>query len=136
MNKLIISVLIIGLFFCCVAHGEQGFVSIIKPKTGDSVFLRSMVEGKSSAVTDTGLRACVLVWPIEANGPWWVQPTKTKSDGNWESHAYFGREGSIDVGKTFKIIAILVTEELVDGSTLPELPSRLAESEEIIVTRK
>ncbi|RJE46810.1 hypothetical protein A7K50_12355 [Dehalobacter sp. MCB1] len=96
----------------------------------------SMVEGISSAVEGSGLNVYVLIWPIEADGPWWVQETNIKSDGSWESQAYFGRVGVIDKGKNFKIIAIITKQELNKGETLLSLPTaRVAESKELQVTR-
>lgn len=134
MVKIALLVVAIGLIsVSCVAY-ENAYMNIINPKDGSLVFQRSMVDGNSSVIA--GMKVYVLVWPLEANGPWWVQSTKTKPDGNWESNAYFGREGSIDVGKPFKIIAILTDQELKAGDTFNDLPEHLAKSGEIGVTRR
>ena len=113
----------------CAGDGNE-FVNILNPQDGSLVSQRSMVDGNSSAVS--GIRAYVLVWPFENNGPWSVQQTQTKSDGSWESNAYFGSGESI-VGKTYKIIAIITDHELIPGEVMFELPSHLAKSGEIIV---
>jgi len=134
MKKMLLLVVAIGLITgLCVGTGNE-FVNIIHPKDGSLVFQSSMVDGNSSA--KSGMNVNVLVWPIEVHGPWWVQSTKTKPDGSWESNANFGGVGSIDNGKTFKIIAILTDQELRVGSTFTDLPPHNATSEEIGVTRR
>lgn len=130
MLLVVVIVLVSGL---CAGAGNVS-VNITTPKDGSFVFQRSMVDGTSSAIS--GMKVYVLVWPFEANGPWWVQPTQTKSDGSWESNAYFGRDGSIDNGKPFKIIAIVTDQELKTGDTFTDLPPHLAKSDEIGVKRR
>jgi hypothetical protein len=97
-----------------------------------------MVEGNSSATKDSGLHAYVLSWPNDSNGPWWVQPTTTFPDGSWQSYAYFGRDPALypgDSGTTDRVVAIITTQELKGGQTFTDLPSNVARTSEIIVTR-
>ena len=115
----------------CAGSGNE-FVNILNPQNDSLVSHRSMVDGNSSPVS--GIRAYVLVWPFENNGPWSVQQTQTKSDGSWESNAYLDSGESI-VGKTFKIIAIITNHELIPGEVMFELPPHLAKSDEIEVKR-
>jgi hypothetical protein len=134
MNKMMLFVVVIGLISgLCFGAGNVS-VNITNPKDESPVFQTSMVDGTSSATS--GMKVYVLVWPLEADGPWWVQSTQTKSDGSWESNAYFGRVGSIDDGKTFKIIAIVTDQELKTGDKFTELPPHLAKSDEIGVKRR
>lgn len=114
------------------------FVDITKPKEKGGVAWRHMVEGSSSATKDSGLGVYVLIWPIEADGPWWVQPTTIFSDGSWQSYAYFGRDPKLypeDIGTTYRVVAITTTQKLSGGQTFRELPDSVAKSKEIIVIR-
>lgn len=130
MKRILLLLLAIALISGLCAGGGNESVNILNPKDGSLVFHRSMVEGDSSAAS--GIRAYVLVWPFENNGPWSVQQTQTKSDGSWESNAYFGFGESI-VGKTYKIIAIITNHELIPGEVFFELPPHFAKSDEIEV---
>ncbi|KKL69869.1 hypothetical protein LCGC14_2110580 [marine sediment metagenome] len=114
-------------------------VYITKPKDKDKVSWREKVEGSSSATEDSGFSAYVLIWPIEVDGPWWVQFTTTYSDGFWQSYAYFGRDPSLypeDIGTNYKVVMIITKHELRGGQTFTELPEYVGKSNEIIVTRK
>ena len=130
MKRILLLLLAIALISGLCAGDGNEFVNILNPQNDSLVSHRSMVDGNSSPVS--GIRAYVLVWPFENNGPWSVQQTQTKSNGSWESNAYFGSGESI-VGKTYKIIAIITDHELIAGEVMFELPSHLAKSEEIIV---
>jgi len=130
MKRILLLLLAIALISGLCAGSGNEFVNILNPQNDSLVSHRSMVDGNSSPVS--GIRAYVLVWPFENNGPWSVQQTQTKSDGSWESNAYFGSGESI-VGKTYKIIAIITDHELIPGEVFFELPPHLAKSDEIIV---
>ena len=144
VSRSIITVLAVGLICVLCSAGQQSgteSVEITDPKSGDNVSWQFIVEGNSSATADSGLKVYVLIWPIEANGPWWVQPTTTYSDGSWESNAYFGRDPSKffeDIGTTYRIAAIMINGTLKEGETLRELPDvpKSARSEKITVKRK
>lgn len=114
------------------------FVIINKPKDRDTVPWRYMVEGSSSAIQNSGLNLYILVWNIESNGPWWVQPVSTFSDGSFQSNAYFGRDPKIfpdDKGSSYKLIAI-ITKQILKEQTFNKLPDHAAKSKEITVTRE
>jgi len=130
MKKILLLLLAIALVSGLCAGGGNESVNILNPQDGSLVFHRSMVEGDSSAAS--GIRAYVLVWPFENNGPWSVQQTQTKSNGSWESNAYFGSGESI-VGKTYKIIAIITGLELIPGEVFFDIPQHLTKSDEIEV---
>jgi hypothetical protein len=117
------------------------FINITNPQDGDNVSWRQAVAGYSTATANSGLKAYLLIWPVESNGPWWVQPTQTFPDGTWESYAYFGRNPSVnpeDIGTTYKVEAIMTKEVLNSGATFMELPNvpKSARTESIIVKRK
>jgi len=131
MKRILLLLLAIALINGLCAGDGNEFVNILNPQDGSLVSHRSMVDGNSSPVS--GIRAYVLVWPFENNGPWSVQQTQTKPDGSWESNAYFGSDEAIINGKTYKIIAIITDHELIPGEVMFELPSHLAKSDEIEV---
>ena len=133
MKRILLLLLAIALISGLCAGDGNEFVNILNPQDGSLVSQKSMVDGNSSVVS--GIRAYALVWLLDNNGPWVVQQTQTKSDGSWESNAYFGSDGSITNGKTFKIIAIITNHELIAGETFFELPPHLAKSDEIEVKR-
>ena len=143
-SRLMMAALIIGLLciFCSMGQSlEKQFVEITKPKSGDNVTWRFTVEGNSSATANSGFKIYVLIWPMEANGSWWVQQTQTFPDGTWESDAYFGRDPKvypIDIGTTYKVEAIMTKDALSANETFRELPnlSKSYRSESIIVKRK
>ena len=112
----------------------SSFVVISEPEEKDEVSWRYMVEGSSSATEDSGLSVYVLIWTVEAEEAWRVQPTTTFSDGSWQSYAYFGRE-DMDIGVTFRVVAILTTQNLSAGQAFIVLPDYDAKSKEILVTR-
>jgi hypothetical protein len=135
----------LGLLLSTTYGSEQiagtQFINITNPHNGDNVTWRQAVEGYSSATSNSGLKAYLLIWPIEANGPWWVEPTQTYPDGTWESYAYFGRDPRVnpeDIETTYRVEAIMTKEDLNPGATLVELPNvpKSARSESILVQRK
>jgi hypothetical protein len=142
-SRLIVSVLVIGLLCAICSSGQPTgakLVNITNLKSGDNVTWRATVEGNSSAPAYPGFKVHVLIWPIDADGPWWVQPTQTFSDGTWESFAFFGRDPRLnpeDIGTHYRVVAILTNQTLDGIRVLNELPiaSRFARSEIIIVKR-
>ena len=132
----------IGFIFiiCSPALTAGQFVSIQNPKNGDNVSWRYLVEGSSSANDTYGQKVFLLIWPFESNGPWWVQPTETFSDGSWQSYAFFGRDPRLtpeDTNTHYRLVALLTKENITEGqsfSYLPDVPKSFR-SKEIIVTR-
>lgn len=114
-------------------------VTITSPKNGYEVSWREIVEGTSKGVYGSELNIYVLIYPIDAGGPWWVQPdVDVFHDGNWEVNCYFGRNPKIypeDKGANFRVSAIITTEELREGQQLQKLPDHVAK-DEVRVTRK
>jgi hypothetical protein len=108
-------------------------VRIIDPQNDDRVPLNYEIKGSSIATGASGLKAYALIWPVEANGPWWVQETQTEPTGKWTAKAYFGRQD--DIGNTFTIIAILTDQELRTGTTYSMLPPNWGKSNEVRVYR-
>ena len=133
--KLFLALMMALVLFFAGTSSSQQFIEIDKPQDGGEVSWMYTVEGNSSATEVSGLNVYVLVWPNEAFGPWWVQETKTYSDGSWESHAYFGRGPEEDVGTTYGVIAIVTDEELRPGQTFTEIPDCVVKSNSIKVTR-
>jgi hypothetical protein len=150
-SRLIGAFLAVGLIctICSVGQSDNGgnqtskalqFVEMTTPKEKDDVSWRTWVKGNSSATKDSGLSVWVLIWPIDAEGPWWIEPTTTFSDGSWQSYAYFGRDPqrySEDIGGAYRVVAIITNETLKSGETLQELPDLPLSSisQEAIVTR-
>jgi hypothetical protein len=146
--RLIKTVLAVAMICCSCSHGgvesstlkDKDFIDISNPRDKDFVDFRSIVEGKSSARDGSGLNAYVLIWPIEGNGPWYVQKTTTFNNGDFYSRAYFGGDPSKypeDIGSTYRIVAILTDKTLDQGKleVLPIVPSS-HESNEVTVIRK
>lgn len=140
--RLTLTIIIIGIAsaICTQCAIAVGFVQITNLYDGDYVSWRDTVEGNSSAIQGSGLNVYALIWPLEADGPWWVQPTKTYSDGYWYANAYFGRDTRLypeDVRTHYKVVAIMTEEDLRGGQTFKDLPIKLRseKSNEIIVTR-
>ena len=96
-----------------------GFIEISKPKDKNYVLFRDLVEGNSSATEESGLEVYVLIWPIQKNGPWQVNPAATFYDGSWRFKASFGNE--MDKGTTYKVIAIIGDKTLGDTRTLNDI---------------
>ncbi|MFZ3058111.1 MAG: hypothetical protein WA102_00105 [Candidatus Methanoperedens sp.] len=104
-------------------------ITITSPTEGDMVTWRYIVEGTSNGVYGSKLSFYVLIYPIEAGGPWWVQPMGDISpNGNWETTAYFGRDPANypeDSGKHFKVSAIITSTKLTEGQQLEKIPDNL-----------
>ncbi|MBL7117161.1 MAG: hypothetical protein ISS94_00020 [Candidatus Syntrophoarchaeum sp.] len=115
-------------------------ITITSPTEGDEVSWRYNVEGSSTGVYGSELNVYVLIYPLESNGPWWVQPPVIlHPDGNWEASCYFGRDPSEypeDIGDYFKVCAIVTTLKLEQGQQWYSLPDYVVKSEIVQVRRK
>ena len=113
-------------------------VTITAPKEVDTVSWRDFVEGTSEGVYNNPERNIyVLIYPIDAGGPWWVQPdVDVFRDGRWEVNCYFGREPPQDKGTRFRVCAIITTQKLREGQQWQKLPDYVAISETIKVIRE
>lgn len=77
----------------------------------------------------------MIILPMETS-EYWVQPKVTISDGKWQVMVYIGREGSIDVGKQFAVMAIAdPTNTLKEGDKLSFWPEAKVKSQLVTVTR-
>ena len=109
-------------------------ISLSSPKNNAKVWMRPKVKG---TVTDTKANVIVVVHPIETSD-YWVQPSASvTSNGSWSTSIYIGREGSVDVGKGFEIMAFANPKGTYsEGDVLSDWPKSKARSEKINVTRK
>lgn len=135
----LIGITLISILICCVCG--SGYIEITNLKQKEVVSWRQLVEGNSSATKDSGLNVYVLIWPIDADGPWYVQPSAAVFyDGSWRIKAYFGRDPGQypeDSGTTYKITAIATNKTFESGKKFDKLPIELPsnKSQEIIVIR-
>lgn len=139
MNKLSLTV-IFFVFVLVFTICSAGLVEITKPEQKQKVSWRYTVEGNSSAENNSGLEIHVLIWPLAADGPWYVQPTYTQDDGVWFSTAYFGRDPKQfpeDIGGIFRIVAIMTNKTIKLEPTLKELPDlpQSSISQKVVVIR-
>jgi len=95
------------------------------PQNGDEVDWMTSVTGNSSGiVTNNTLKIYLLVYPVESEGPWFVQNRPiVNPDGSWSGLVYFGRDPinyPEDIGDQFLLLAIVTTSDLQPGKTLTE----------------
>jgi len=113
------------------------FVNITSPKNRDEVSWKQIVDGSSSATNGSGLHVSVLIWSMKG-GAWWTQSTTTREDGSWQSDAQFGNDPESDPENsrcTYRIVAIITPQELEGNQEFADIPSNVARSNKIIVTR-
>jgi len=111
------------------------------PQMGDDVDWITSVSGNSSGiVTNTTLNLYLLVYPVESEGPWFVQNRPSiNPDGSWFGLAYFGRNPDIhpeDVGDQFILSAIVATVNLQPGETVSTIPDNIYECSISALIRK
>jgi len=111
-----------------------GVVSILDPGDRETVQSRHRVTGTVEAPAST---VWLVVHPRDT-GAYWVQPrVATTKTGNWAVEAYFGREGNIDIGREFEILAIAgPRQELLEGQVLPDWPEAAWRSRIVTVVRR
>ena len=113
---------------------DPPIVSITSPKTFSAVSWQQQIRGTSQRiVSDPKLNIYLLIYPIETNGPWWVQPKIIiDPQGNWVSTGYFGRDPKQfpeDINKSFNMIAIATPSTLEPGQQWYSLPEYIARSQ-------
>lgn len=116
-------------------------ITILSPQEKSEVPWHYQLEGKvPEVILGSGLNVYVLVYPIESNGPWWVQPpVGLHPDGSWEAYAYFGRDPlkyPQDVGDQFYVITIATGLRLEPGQQWHFLPDFEYKSDLIQVRRE
>jgi len=119
------------------AYEEDLVLSITRPRNGERVCWRSLIEGR---VSDPQLQVFVAIHPMATNR-FWIQPVpNVASDGSYSVYGYFG-EPNQGIGEPFEIIAIATRnkELFKEGDTLPsplpDNPEILVRSNPIIVIR-
>jgi|WetSurMetagenome_2_1015567.scaffolds.fasta_scaffold400781_1 hypothetical protein len=109
-------------------------INITSPANNDTVPQRPYIQG---TVSDTSFKVWVIVHPILV-AEYWVQPKiMVRENGIWKCSIYIGREGNVDVGKRFEVMAVAdPKEELSEGMMLSFWPTSKAKSEIIELVRK
>jgi len=103
---------------------------IFYPQMGDEVDWTTSVTGNSTGIaTNKTLDLYLLVYPVESEGPWFVQNRPTINlDGSWSGLVYFGRNPDThpeDIGDQFVLSAIVTTANLQPGETFTEIPESI-----------
>ena len=103
---------------------------IFYPQMGDEVDWMTSVTGNSTGiVTNTTLNLYLLVYPVESDGPWFVQNRPSMNlDGSWSALVYFGRNPDThpeDVGDQSLLSAIVTSANLQPGETFTEIPESI-----------
>ena len=103
------------------------------PRIEDEVDWITSVTGNSTGlVTNKTLNLYLLVYPVESEGPWFVQNRPTiNPDGSWLGVVYFGRNPDIhpeDAGDQFLLLAIVTTANLHPGETFTAIPESICQS--------
>lgn len=91
-----------------------------------------------SYVSQENADVWVIVNPTGTSGEYWVQP-KAPLTGKkeWTAQAYIGRPGDSDIGKTFRIMAVVNPKiPLKEGDVLNAWPAAFGQSQIIEVIRK
>jgi hypothetical protein len=108
-------------------------ITITSPREEDIVPWRYIVKGTSNGVDDPKLSIYVLIYPVEAGGPWWVQsPVDIPANGNWKTTVYFGRYSANypeDDEAHFRVSAIITSERLTEGQQFEKIPTYINRSE-------
>lgn len=117
------------------AAGEAKLSIVIsEPKDGSEV---TNIYPVSGTTADEDAAIWVIVNPLTTNENW-VQPaTRMTGNGRWMTQAYFGRPGTIDAGKRFRIMALANPKmRLKEGDVLGCWPEAQSRSRVVEVTRK
>uniref|UniRef100_UPI002FE313EB stalk domain-containing protein n=1 Tax=Thermodesulfitimonas autotrophica TaxID=1894989 RepID=UPI002FE313EB len=116
-------------------------VVISSLRNGQQVPWYTVVDGLWAG--PAGSHVYLLIWPVDPRygieGPWWVQETRTFSDGTWTASAYFGEDPQTHPehsGTRFRVMAVLTREALTPGATFTALPSQWTRSETVEVIRQ
>lgn len=138
-SKLVVAFLIVILTcsFCGLVTCTNKNVGIESPKDKDIVSARNAVWGNCTNCSE--LHPYIIIWPIESEGPWYIQKTTLFPDNSFYSNAFFGGDPKYypeDIGTTYKIVAIIINQTLRDGrlDKFPEVPES-DESDPVIVIR-
>ena len=113
---------------------QQVPIIINTPVNNESVAQRPLIQG---SVADSSYEVWVIVHPMGVSD-YWVQPKLTiRSNGIWKTSIYIGREGNVDAGKHFEIMAIAnPSEKIEEGMKLSYWPDAEEKSEIVELIRK
>jgi len=116
-------------------------VAIVSPKDEFEVPWRHTIQGMAQEeITSLGLNVYILIYPVESDGPWWVQPPVVVTpEGYWQADAYFGRDPAAypeDIGDFFYVIAIATGLTLEPGQQWHSLPAFAYTSNAVLVSRR
>lgn len=91
-----------------------------------------------SYVSQENADVWVIVNPTRTSGEYWVQPkAHLTAKKEWTAQAYIGRPGDSDIGKTFRIRAVVNPKiPLKEGDVLNAWPAAFGQSQIIEVIRK
>lgn len=115
---------------------QTGFsTTITDPRDGDRVSSPCPVR---ITVSREYAEVWVIVNPTRTSGDYWVQPkAQMTDDKEWTAQAYIGRPGDSDIGKTFRIRAVVNPKiSLKEGDVLNAWPAAFGQSQIIEVIRK
>lgn len=121
--------------------GKETELSVLYPLDGQKVAWTTPVFGRVIEIdARPDLALCLLVFPEESDGPWYVQdPPYLAETGEWVGLVYIGRDPkdtTQDVGKEFRLAVILTERELSAGETMNALPANVACIQILKLTRK
>lgn len=110
------------------------FITITSHKDQQSVQLEPIIRGK---VFSNKAQVWVIVHPMETEG-YWVQAKATvRSDAKWYTQIFIGREGTVDSGKHFEIMAVANPKKPISrGDVLDAWPQAAARSEIVELIRE
>lgn len=113
------------------------FIQIIDPKDGDSVPWRYTVKGTSNLPPSSDLMIYVFIYADK----WYAQPKAyifPDRVGEWETESpvKFGRPEDSGKGYTYKVCAIVTTQDFKVDESFTDFPDYDAKSKIIMVTRE
>ena len=110
------------------------WITITSHKDQQSVPLEPIIRGK---VYSNKAQVWVIVHPMETEGYWVQQKGTVRSDAKWYTQIFIGREGTIDSGKHFEIMAVANPKtQVARGDVLDAWPEAMARSEIVELIRE
>jgi hypothetical protein len=134
MSRKIVLLVVLLAVTVLIAGEKQPKVIITVPADKSKVLERPTVEG---TVSDVNASVWVVVHSM-ATSDYRVQPSVSfEKDGTWKVKIYIGKQGNVDVGKHFEIMAVANPKgSLREGDVLKSWPEAQAKSQVIEVTRQ
>lgn len=124
--------------FAVVLPPAAPTMTVTSLESGFEVPWRYEIKGiVDEVVISSGLNVYVLVYPVESNGPWWVQPSvEVGPGGYWQTRAYLGRDPAQypeDIGDLFYVTTIATPMRLEPGQQWDSLPDFVYRSDAMLV---